>query len=401
MSYHDSRPSSLPSPTGPYPVGRRLYDLTDPDRHDPYRRWDGARRKLPVAVWYPAEAGTGRPARYLPGAWRALSAVWGLGASAIIPHARDGARPADHERFPLVVFSAAANPALCYTALLEDLASHGHVVVGVSHPYESIPITAYQHGWPALMRPRSLGGALRSPGRRPYAVDMGERAAVVAVKADDLRFVADRIVGEAGPLGLPVDPRRRAAIGHSFGGAAAALVGRDPAWAAVVNLDGGLWLEPTDVAVSTPVLQLFAEHTEYSQLPPDAARPGDQRQAAYATVDRVTTVGGWQALHEKATPGVAAVVRGATHTSFCDWPLLPLRRWSPARASLGGRSGAAVWQCVAGATRLFLDHWCRGAGHDVDATLKADRRFLVGPPSSLFPAGGNTRDHDAHAPRPR
>lgn len=398
MSSHDSWPPGLPSPSGRYPVGRRLYDVTDPHRADPYRRWAGARRKLPVAVWYPAEAGTGRPARYLPGAWRALSAVWGLGASAISPHARDGAMPADDERFPLVVFSASANPALCYTALLEDLASHGYVVVGVSHPYESIPITAYQHGWPALMRPRSLGGALRAPGRRPYAVDRDERAAVVAVKADDLRFVADRIVGEAGPLGLPVDPSRRAAIGHSFGGAAAALVGRDPAWAAVVNLDGGLWLEPADVAVSTPVLQLFAEHAEYSQLPPDAARPGDERQFAYAAIDRVTTVGGWQALHEQAKPGVAAIVRNATHTSFCDWPLLPLRRWSPARASLGGRSGAAVWQCVSGATRLFLDHWCRGAGHDVDATLKADRRFLVGPPSSLFPAGGSSRDHDAHVP---
>ncbi|MEZ5406856.1 MAG: hypothetical protein R2761_02460 [Acidimicrobiales bacterium] len=398
MSSHDNCPPGLPSPTGRHPVGRRFYDLTDPDRADPYRRWTSARRKLPVAVWYPAEAGTGSPARYLPGTWRVLSTAWGLGASAISPHARDGAVPVDDERFPLVVFSASANPALCYSALLEDLASHGYVVAGVSHPYESIPITAYQHGWPALMRPRSLGGALRAPGRRPYEVDRDERAAVVSVKAGDLRFVADRIAGEAGPLGLPVDPGRRAAIGHSFGGAAAALVGRDPAWAAVVNLDGGLWLEPADVAVSTPVLQLFAEHPEYSQPPPDASRAGDERQDAYAAIDRVTTVGGWQALHEQAKPGVAAVVRGATHTSFCDWPLLPLHRWSPAQASLGGRSGPAVWRCVSSATRLFLDRWCCGAAVDVDATLGTDRRFFVAPPSSLFPAGGSSRDHDANVP---
>jgi hypothetical protein len=38
------------------------------------------------------------------------------------------------------------------------------------------------------------------------------------------------------------------------------------------------------------------------------------------------------------------VVRGAAHTSFCDWPMLPLRTWSPARRALRGLTGAGVWK---------------------------------------------------------
>jgi hypothetical protein len=53
-------------------------------------------------------------------------------------HAREAADPADGA-FPLILFSPSVNPPLCYTALLQQLASHGYIAAGISHTYESRP----------------------------------------------------------------------------------------------------------------------------------------------------------------------------------------------------------------------------------------------------------------------
>ena len=377
----------LPTPTGSYPVGRTFVDVVDATRHDPYARRRHIPRVLPVTLWYPAEkaAPAGRrPGAYLPGAWRSVSWLWGLGARRTGTHAADDAVAVDGP-LPLVVLSPSANPALCHTAIAEELASHGYVVAGISHPYESMPVTVYADRWPRLTRLKSLGGALSAPGSRPYAVDLADRAAVVAVKADDITAVALHLMGTEGradhatPL---VD--RWGALGHSFGGGAVAEVCRRPATTccAGVNLDGGLWTTPEHAGAPVPFLQLFAEHPEYVTAADEHVTPSDRTR--YAAEDRSTTVGAWQSLHESARPGYAAIVTGATHTSFSDWPLVPLRRWSPARRAVTGVDGPAVWSATTTALRAFLDRHVRGGSTDVGAALVDDSRLRTGAPASLF-----------------
>ena len=64
----------LPTPTGPYAVGRMEYDWTDQSRIDPLAPQAGMKRELVVWVWYPAMrvAGT-EVAPYLPPKWAQLS----------------------------------------------------------------------------------------------------------------------------------------------------------------------------------------------------------------------------------------------------------------------------------------------------------------------------------------
>jgi hypothetical protein len=383
----------LPDPTGPFAVGRVALDLVDADRRDPYARRRGTRRKLAVWIWYPGAqpADRGRGGPYLPGAWRTTSWMWGLRGSGVRAHAADGPPPARPAHgFPLVVFSPSANPPLCYSALLQEIASHGYVVAGISHTYEVMPLSVFVRGLPRPTRLQSLGGALAAPGNRPYETDLAERARVVAVKADDIAFVAGRLVGLAGSGGRPlppVDGSRWAAVGHSFGGGAAADVcGREAAPVAGAGLDAGLWRTPADVAPRVPFLQLFGEHPEYVAQPEDAVAQGFFTSADYAQRDRATSVGAWQALHERARPGHTALIDGATHTSFCDWPMLRLRRWSPARRALGGVSGPRVWAATSGALLAFLDRHVRGGETDVAAPLAADPALRVGPPEELFAA---------------
>jgi hypothetical protein len=90
------------------------------------------------------------------------------------------------------------------------------------------------------------------------------------------------------------------------------------------------------------------------------------------------------ALHRAASPGYSALVRHATHTSFQDWPMLPMWRWSPARRALAGVVGPRVWRAVTQAVRAFLDAHARGRAVDVAGRLAADPELRVGSPESLF-----------------
>ncbi|MET0908724.1 MAG: hypothetical protein ABWZ99_04575 [Ilumatobacteraceae bacterium] len=377
---------SLPTPTGPFAVGRHRFDVVD-DRVDPFARRPGRQRALPVTAWYPADPGVPSAARsrYLPGWWRPVSWMWGLDAGRVRTHARDDAQPRDDARYPLVVLSPSANPALAHTALAEELASHGYVVAGISHPYESMPWTAYAQRLPRLVRFRSLGGALSTPGTRPYAIDLSERSAVVGVKADDIVAVARAVQGgEPATMSLPVLPGPWAAIGHSFGGGAAVELAARGALAAAVSLDGGLWREPDAAPVVVPVLQLFAEHAEFVDPIADVVARKHNTTATYAEADRSATIGTWQAVHASSPDGHAAMVSGATHTSFCGWPLLPIRSWSLARRALGGVSGPMVHDAVGAAVRPFLDRHLRGGPVDVGAAMQATPALRVDSPAALF-----------------
>jgi dienelactone hydrolase len=370
--------TALPAPTGPWPVGRVLFDWTDTERVDPYARQRDERRRLAVWAWYPAAGpgagpGAAPPAgppaardRYLPGWWRLTGAFMGFRPGAVRIHAVRDAPPAhDGGRWPVVVFSPSGNPPLLYSALLEELASHGYAVVGISHTYETVPVSVLADGKVRLLRTASVGGALGKPGARPYEQDLAERAAVVDVKADDITFVLDRLVRlDGGPLAGRLDLAAVGVAGHSFGGGAAAeACRRDERFRAGVSLDGGLWRRAEDAAVDRPFLQVFGRHEEY------------------CATDRAVTVGAWQALHDNARPGRSVLVRDALHASFFDAPMLPLLRYSPLRR-LCGAMGPGAHRTIADHLLAFLGRHLRG--EPAPAGAGADPRVVTAPPAELF-----------------
>lgn len=230
---------ALPNPTGPYRVGRVSFSLTDSARTETLSEVTGSKRRFMVHVWYPADPNgvSGRsPAPYLPGFDVVLpklsaSDIKGLfrpatyiGPSSLpITSVYEGAPfVVGSQRFPLLVFSHGwGNPTFLYTAELEDIASHGYVIMAVDHPYDTA-YTLFPDGTFTLFGQKSFDEAAAKPkGLNAYARDR------VEVMAQDNRFAISAVLQrESGkekyPFSGRIDTSKIGAFGHSIGGLASA-----------------------------------------------------------------------------------------------------------------------------------------------------------------------------------
>jgi dienelactone hydrolase len=234
---------SLPAPTGPFSTGVRIRHLVDAHRADPWV--PERRRELMVSIWYPAVPGTGPTAPYVSPAESALILAQ-LGVTGIPPeilsttvtHSRPNARQLPHPGgWPLVVLSPGFTaPRTSLTALAEDLASRGYLVVGIDHTYETAAIT-FPDG--------RITGCL--------ICQTTDGPAVSASRARDVSFVLDALRGT-------YDPRSIAMVGHSMGGSAAvSTMLTDRRVDVGVNLDGTFHPGVPDSGMHRPFLMLGAE----------------------------------------------------------------------------------------------------------------------------------------------
>ncbi|MEV6075757.1 hypothetical protein AB0L80_11710 [Streptomyces sp. NPDC052069] len=243
----------LPRPTGRHPIGTVALHLSDRSRRDPWVTTQPV-RELMVQFWYPAREAAVRSGPGHPRApWMTAEAAKVFQKTGVLPagyvtlpvtHGRTGA-PADTRagRRPVILFSHGHGQHRASSmTLVEDLVSHGYVVVTIDHTYDA--------------------GQVEFPGGRvaPYAMPpFGEEdddpviLKAVDVRVADTRFVVEelsRIVrfrrSGAGPLprGLAdlLDLSALAMFGHSLGGAtAASAIASGVPLRAGVDLDGTLF----------------------------------------------------------------------------------------------------------------------------------------------------------------
>ena len=245
----------LPEPTGPCPVGTTSLCLNDASRPDPWAAGVNA-RELMVSLWYPAAPSDGRRARYMTPAEselqltsRGITGVPQDALSTVRTNAVSDATPAGGQRsLPLVVLSPGfTNSRSALTALAKDLASHGYVVAGIDHTYESFA-TAFPDGRVTAALARE------APRRGP-----GFWEKVVAGRAADVSFVLGELTGayRAWPGAGLIDPSRIAMAGHSAGGAAAiAAMLADSRIRVGIDMDGSTHARIPDRGLSRPFLFL-------------------------------------------------------------------------------------------------------------------------------------------------
>jgi predicted dienelactone hydrolase len=325
-------PVSLPTPSGKLPVGLDRFELVDHSRTDPWVR-AGKPRRLMISVWYPALPTPGRPAPYLTEAeavalldFRQLpldpKAVAGVrGVAKVSTPVRPTLEP-----YPLVVLSPGFTlPIATMSSLAQDLASKGYVVAGIDHAYESSG-TEFPDGTVTNC----------------VACDVAEPAQIPPVRAADVSFVLDKLVGPR-PVWRGsrwIDARRLGMAGHSIGGNSAADAMRtDSRIDAGVNLDGTFFTPLPPTGLRRPFLLVGA---------PGTHTPGDEVDTSWDNGWNLLT--GWRRWF---------VVPGTGHLSFTDFAPLAKRFGVPADPTApldGDRTDAVTRALVTG----FFDHHLRG-----------------------------------------
>jgi dienelactone hydrolase len=317
---------TLPAVTGAAAVGRIELALRDGARPDPFAT-DGRTRELAVWIWYPAAEGTtGVAAPYLPTAWAPLVNNLGpLSQDLNAVHTNSVADAALDGRPPVVVLMPGlGQPIASYSALAEDLASHGYAVVGIN-PTESTDVV-FPDGHVVPATP--LGGIAEMTIDDWYV--SAER--VTTVWAQDAEFVVRTLATSPPQIG-ELDFDRVAYVGHSVGGAASFEACRqDPQCSGAVNLDGTLWTEVRHTGLDVPSLLLQQ----------------DRGESCDQFCERATTDFEIAMADELAQ---RFVVEGSQHMSFSDAGLM----WGPAtRPALGSIDADRMSVITRDVVRSFL-----------------------------------------------
>lgn len=335
----------LPEPWGAHAVGYRRFDLSDANRIETRGDQAGKPRRLVAQVWYPARGPVVAPIPYMD---TITAAAWGENhrlppgferhivtqAQRDLPFVNSlGARP-------VLLFSHGRSwPAQAYQAMLQDLASRGWLVVGISHPLEEVA-TVFADGSVARFDQERWENET-------------ERGRVLTREVDvlvrDAAFVVETLTRWNQERGHPffgrIDLAKVGYFGHSLGGAAAAqALERLSAISAAASIEGSVYdTTQRPMLVRRPLLSII----------------GGYNRTDLGLRDYLAAPGG--VVFE-------AIVHGAWHASFADL-LLVYGAFAPKSWHTSHRRELAP-QRVNQITTDYLDAFFR--------------RYLLGVPSVLL-----------------
>ncbi|MER5410498.1 hydrolase [Streptomyces sp. NPDC002769] len=253
----------LPAPSGPYKVGTFSQHLVDKSRTDPYVSGNRA-RELMVTYWYPASSTSGHPvAPWMP----SISGAHFLYSRGLSPQQVTLPQTSSHVlapvdtklgKLPVLLYSTGLHSDRAMgTALAEDLASRGYIVIAVDHTHDASEV--------------------QFPGNRLEVNTMpagSHSSDTLNVRAADIRFVINQLgtIAKGGnpdvdhaklPSGLSksVDTSHIGMFGWSLGGAAVdTAMQLDHRIDAGANLDGQFFGTAPSKDLSRPFM-LFSSGT--------------------------------------------------------------------------------------------------------------------------------------------
>jgi pimeloyl-ACP methyl ester carboxylesterase len=319
----------LIEPSGEYPVGTTLLYFQDGSRDEIYSKDPEDVRELNVQIWYPGSASDG--ADFAPYMTRldlsapAFARFLGL-PSFILNHVRlidthailEAPLAGEGSPFPVLIFSHGwGGTRTQSTYLMEELASHGYVVVAIDHTYGAL-VTVFPDDRVVLQKTDIL--------ERDQSDEEFNRSAntLIGVWAGDVQFILDQLEamndGDLESLFTGrLDLERVGIFGHSTGGGNAVQVcWLDPRCKAGLALDA--WLEPVsldvlDEGLDQPFMFLWSE-----------GWGSDENKGRFQSL--------YQGLRGDA---YQLEIEGTRHYDFSDLPLLsPLSPWFGLKGPIDG-----------------------------------------------------------------
>ena len=262
---------SIPSPSGPYRVGTRIYELVDSSRKEIYSGKEEARRFM-VQVWYPSET-TSSDER---APWMGNADIFSPAIATYIdlpsffldhlalvkmPAYRESKIAPSNAPYPIILFSHGWNGFNAQNSgQAIQLASHGYVVVGIHHTYGAL-ITVFPDGAIAKNNPSAL------PDGQP--TEEYESAAHILSNqwAGDIGFSLDFLESQNNDTSSPfhnlLDLANVGVYGHSTGGGASIeFCGKDDRCKAVLGMDPFMRpvsYEVIDAGLTQPSFFMFSQ----------------------------------------------------------------------------------------------------------------------------------------------
>src|SRR5712692_5548725 len=307
---------NLPTPTGPFPVGRAISVWADDAHSDTLAPAPRTKRELLVWIWYPSAAGHSVVMDdYLPAQLRPKAEVLGgkniwtlltTDVSNVRGHsARNPAVSPQQRSYPVVIMRAGASASvLNYSTLAEDLASHGYVVVGFDAPYRT-GLVVFPDG--RVIR--------RTEQNNPERCVVPDRAqmerclsSVMTAWTGDIAFVLGSLArlnssDSSGTFTGRLDMTRVGVFGHSLGGAVAAqFCHEDSRCKAGIDIDGAPHGSVIQAGLSQPFMFLLSDHGEASD--PESIQIVSDIKSIYD--------------HVPSDRRLHATIRGAFHFTFSD-----------------------------------------------------------------------------------
>jgi pimeloyl-ACP methyl ester carboxylesterase len=343
---------TLPEPTGPYMVGRTSYHWTDEARLETYTSQEADKRSLSVWVWYPAAETVFESAPYLTKGMNALfQPLLGLDAAQIGVHAHaDTTAAVEDAPYPVLVFSPGNGlNSVLYTALLEEIASHGYIVVGIDHSYNALFTT--------LPDGQVVGGV-------PEAAGQSEND--FQIRIADVQFVMDQLVmlnaDQESPLVGKLDLGRLALFGHSFGGATAAEVCRiDARCKAVLVMDSPLQGAVATEGLPQPIMLMDSERVPGKEFIKEAEQLSGQTipEGQADVIDQFNIFRDETAVlvGEVSSTLYHLFIAGTRHGSFSDIPFMAQIQPS-VQLYMGGLANIDAergWQIISDYALAFFD----------------------------------------------
>jgi len=327
--------AEIPGTTGPFAVGTTVRHLIDAGRAETLATNYQGPRELMVQFWYPTDLpgnqATSRADGFVD---RIRCLLVGRNRRRAIPEAPLSAVPA---RYPVVIFSPSWRGQRGQNLFqVEELASHGYVVVGIDHPYMSrttvFPDGRVVHAESSDFWDLSSGENLR----RSFAKLERE----LAVRVKDIEFVASELERIDQPRSRDrfsgrLDRERLGVLGYSFGGASGAQVCReDRRFKAGIDMGGSMFGEVAEAGVPRPFLFMDDETPRPSA--DELIQSNTQKRLYAQTVERDFRL---EALSLEKYGGYQIAIAGTEHGNYTDQPadlslwdyLTDLGRINPAR----------------------------------------------------------------------
>jgi dienelactone hydrolase len=346
----------LPTPSGQYTVGTRILHLVDTNRNEESGPSPSGKRELMVQVWYPAVRPSmlaGQLAAYqrrrevtLRASYRSV-----LKTNSYLDAAIEHGGP-----YPVLLYSPSwMGERTEGTFQMEELASHGFVVVGIDHTFFG-GLVEFPDGRVVDSRNApQIGNFDHSSIEEQWK--LGDK--YVRIETQDNIFVLNQLETMNQDLGSTwfhqLDMSRVGAMGFSIGGAVAEQMAyQDPRVKAALDMDGWTFGDVATHGLTKPLMFIFED--KHGVLPSreqlNSGSPQDRMQWEFSVEDfaHVTNT-------LRSHGGYLLFIAGTRHVNFTDRSLL-----SPARSLTGGGTldPTRAHVIVNAYTLAFFSHFLNG-----------------------------------------